>query len=122
MLSMPLEDARAAVESPNGPEAWAALLTELAAELRQVESGTAAYRIRKMRPSWTTLASRGCPASAAAPRSALSLSRSPAPGGGTVHATRAAARHVWPSWAPRRHEAGGWPRCESASPPEHGKA
>ena len=39
---MPLEDARAAVESPNGPETWAALLTELAAELREVESGTAA--------------------------------------------------------------------------------
>ena len=28
---------RAAVEHPNGPEAWAALLAELAAELRQVE-------------------------------------------------------------------------------------
>ena len=42
VLSMPLEDARAAVESPNGPETWAALLTELAAELREVESGTAA--------------------------------------------------------------------------------
>ena len=41
VLSMPLEDARAAVESPNGPETWAALLTELAAELREVESGTA---------------------------------------------------------------------------------
>ena len=34
MLSTPLEDARAAVENPNGPEVWAALLTELAAELR----------------------------------------------------------------------------------------
>ena len=41
VLSMPLEDARAAVESPNGPETWAALLTDLAAELREVESGTA---------------------------------------------------------------------------------
>ena len=35
--SMPLEDARAAVEDPCGPEVWAALLAELAAELRQVE-------------------------------------------------------------------------------------
>ena len=37
VLSMPLEDAAAAVEHPNGPEVWAALLAELAAELRQVE-------------------------------------------------------------------------------------
>ena len=34
VLSTPLEDARAAVESPNGAEVWAALLAELAAELR----------------------------------------------------------------------------------------
>ena len=32
-LTMPLEDARAAVEQPNGPEVWAGLLTEFAAEL-----------------------------------------------------------------------------------------
>ena len=31
---MPLEDAMAAVEHPNGPEVWDALLTEFAAELR----------------------------------------------------------------------------------------
>ena len=37
VLSTPLEDARAAVESPNGPEVWAALLAELAAELRAAE-------------------------------------------------------------------------------------
>ena len=37
VLSMLLEDARAAVEHPNGPEVWAALLTELAAELQQIE-------------------------------------------------------------------------------------
>ena len=42
VLSMPLEDARAAAESPNGPETWAPLLTELAAELREVESRTTA--------------------------------------------------------------------------------
>jgi hypothetical protein len=41
LLSMSLEDAAAAVERPNGPEVWAALLTELAAELRRVETGTA---------------------------------------------------------------------------------
>ena len=41
VLSMPLEAARAAVEHPNGPKAWAALLAELAAELRQIETGTA---------------------------------------------------------------------------------
>ena len=37
LLSMPLSEARAAVEHPNGPEVWAALLDELAAELRQAE-------------------------------------------------------------------------------------
>jgi hypothetical protein len=37
LLSMRLEDATAAVEHPNGPEVWAALLTELAAELQQLE-------------------------------------------------------------------------------------
>jgi hypothetical protein len=37
LLSMPLEDARAAVDRPNGPEVWTGLLAELAAELHQVE-------------------------------------------------------------------------------------
>jgi hypothetical protein len=37
LLTMPLEDAASAVERPNGPETWTGLLTELAAELRQVE-------------------------------------------------------------------------------------
>ena len=37
LLSMRLEDATAAVEHPNGPEVWDALLTELAAELRHAE-------------------------------------------------------------------------------------
>ena len=37
VLSMPLEDAAAAVKHPCGPEVWAALLAELAAELQQVE-------------------------------------------------------------------------------------
>jgi hypothetical protein len=37
MLSMPLEDAAAAAKQPNGPEVWAAMLDEFAAELRQAE-------------------------------------------------------------------------------------
>jgi len=41
LLAMPLETARAAVEHPNGPEVWAGLLAELAAELQQVETGAA---------------------------------------------------------------------------------
>ena len=41
VLSTPLDVAMAAVEHPNGPEVWAALLAELAAELRQIETGTA---------------------------------------------------------------------------------
>ena len=41
LLSSP-EAASAAVRHPSGPETWAALLTELASELREVESGTAA--------------------------------------------------------------------------------
>ena len=40
MLSTPADTARAAVEHPNGPEVWASLLAELAAELQQVETGT----------------------------------------------------------------------------------
>ena len=39
-LASPLQDARAAVEQPNGPGVWNALLAEFAAELRQ-GSGTA---------------------------------------------------------------------------------
>jgi hypothetical protein len=35
VLSMPLEEAREAAERPCGPEVWAGLLTEFAAELRQ---------------------------------------------------------------------------------------
>jgi DNA-binding transcriptional ArsR family regulator len=41
LLSMPLADAVAVVEHPNGPEVWAALLTEFAAELQQAESASA---------------------------------------------------------------------------------
>ena len=48
----------------------------------------------RMRPRWTTPASRGCPVSAAAPLSAPTSSVLPAPDGGTDHAIRAAARRV----------------------------
>jgi hypothetical protein len=40
VMSTPVEIALAAIEQPNGPGIWAALLAELAAELRQVETGT----------------------------------------------------------------------------------
>ena len=40
VLSMPVDSAVAAVEHPNGPEVWAGLLAELAAELRRIERGT----------------------------------------------------------------------------------
>jgi hypothetical protein len=41
VLSTPVDIALAAVEHPNGPEVWAALLDEFSAELQQVETGTA---------------------------------------------------------------------------------
>lgn len=41
LLSMPLEAAGIAVERPNGPEVWNALLTEFAAELQAAEFRTA---------------------------------------------------------------------------------
>ncbi len=37
VLSIPVEDAQAAVAHPNGPEVWAGLLAEFAAELQQAE-------------------------------------------------------------------------------------
>jgi hypothetical protein len=40
VLSIPLSEARAAAEHPNGPEVWAGLLDELAAELQVLETGT----------------------------------------------------------------------------------
>ena len=41
LLSVSLEDAAAGAANPNGPEVWAALLAELAAELRRIELGPA---------------------------------------------------------------------------------
>ncbi len=41
LLSVSLEDAAAVAANPNGPEVWAALLAELAAELRRIELGPA---------------------------------------------------------------------------------
>jgi hypothetical protein len=42
VLSMPLDEARAVVAQPNGPEVWAALLAELAGELREIEPAASA--------------------------------------------------------------------------------
>ena len=44
LLSVPLEDAAAVAANPNGPEVWAALLAELAAELRRIDLGPACTR------------------------------------------------------------------------------
>ena len=44
LLSMSLADAEAVVGQPSGPEAWAALLTELAAELREVQPASSGGR------------------------------------------------------------------------------
>ena len=41
LLAVSLEDAAAVAANPNGPEVWAALLGELAAELRRIEVGPA---------------------------------------------------------------------------------
>ena len=44
LLSVSVEDAAAVTANPNGPEVWAALLGELAAELRRIEPGPACTR------------------------------------------------------------------------------
>ena len=41
LLSVSVEDAAAVAANPNGPQVWAALLAELAAELRRIELGPA---------------------------------------------------------------------------------
>ena len=45
LLSLSLEDAAAVAANPNGPEVWAALLGELAAELRRIELGPACTQL-----------------------------------------------------------------------------
>ncbi len=45
VLSTPIEAAAAAVKHPNGPEVWAALLAEFAAELRRIELGPACTKV-----------------------------------------------------------------------------
>ena len=47
VLTMPLEGAAAVVEHPCGPEVWAALLAELAAELREVEGAGASGNVHQ---------------------------------------------------------------------------
>ena len=44
LLAVPVEDAAAVAANPNGPEVWAALLAELAAELRRIDLGPACTR------------------------------------------------------------------------------
>ena len=44
LLSVSVEDAAAVAANPNGPEVWAALLAELAAELRRIDLGPACTR------------------------------------------------------------------------------
>ena len=51
VLSVPAEVARGAVEHPNGPEVWAALLAELAAELQQVDQPAAGETLFHREPS-----------------------------------------------------------------------
>ena len=46
LLSVSLKDAAAVAANPNGPEVWAALLAELAAELRRIELGPACTKLR----------------------------------------------------------------------------
>ena len=129
-LAGPLEDARAAAGQPNGPEVWNALQAELAAELRQAESGGRAADL-----DVAELDDTGVPW---VPRlggrvpSAPSLSTSPARDGGTGHATRAAQRLVWRFCVPRSPVAGGsqrsarrltaarggaWPGCTPLTKP-----
>ena len=122
VLSTPVDIALAAVEQPNEPEVWTALLTEFAAELRRSKPVQALVRQFRAEPSWTTPASRGCPASAAARPSALSLTVRPAPAGGTGRAMPTAARPAWRSWPQRRPAAGGWPTCGRRSTAEPGRA
>ena len=114
VLSMPLERSQGGRRAPERAGGMGRAAGRVRGRAAARSKRSTMYRVPRPRPSWTTPASRGCPASAAAPRSALSLSTSPAPGGGTGHATRAAARRAWPSWAPLQPAAGGWPRCESA--------
>jgi hypothetical protein len=51
LLSAPVDIALAAIEHPNGPEVWAALLAELAAELRHVEQQAANSTLSNCEPS-----------------------------------------------------------------------
>ena len=67
LLSTPLSEARAAVEHPNGPEVWNALLTEFAAELQQTaltgrdaESGSSAELDDTGAPWVPRLGGRAC--------------------------------------------------------------
>ena len=48
LLSTPVDSALAAMEHPNGPEVWNGLRTEFAAELQQIETGSAAEPVPEL--------------------------------------------------------------------------
>jgi DNA primase len=99
-LTMPMGEARAAVERPNGPEVWAALLTEFAAEL-QYQGGDQVLRQHADGQPVAELddARRAVGAPPRRPRTARSRARAGCPlrTVGPIPATQAAARPGWPS-------------------------
>ena len=83
--------------APERAGVWDALLAEFAAELQQAERAAGKLRSTRRCRAGRRRRPVDARASAAARPSAPSLTRRPAPGGGTGHATRAAARPGWPS-------------------------
>ena len=101
LLTTPIEAVRAAVEQPNGPEVWAGLLTEFAAELLSGGNGSRVNLFRQRAwQRWTTPAFYGFLVLAAGPGSGPTSRRSPGRAGGRAAATSAGARRAWPSSAP----------------------
>ncbi len=124
VLTMPLSEARAAVGYPNGPQVWAALLGDLAAELEAVEQPCGEVGAPGSAPT-SELDDTGAPwVPRLGGRAPLGpeLERVARAGQWDGHATRAAARRAWPSWAPLQPAAGGWPRWSRRSPAEPGRA
>ena len=122
VLLTPPEDAAAAVEHPNGPEVWAALLAELAGELRHVDqpeaNGTLPHCEAELDDTgvpWLPRLGGGAPLSTELEQVARS---------GRWDRSRYAgrSRRVWRSWAQPWPAAGGWPRCSWRSPAEPGAA
>ena len=122
VLSMPLDEARAAVEHPNGPGVWAALLAEFAAELREADRRGTVDNVKGLQEAEAELDDAGVPwvprLGGRAPLGAEhdQIARTGRPVAGTV------PRPGWPCWAPRRPVAGSWPTSGQRSPPARGKA